>query len=79
MSQTSCERYGLLVPMRWLHADGDLSRPDHGDQYAERPLMRPKGVFKCPAKPPDRPCAQSRSSLPGVAATIEVAASIKSP
>jgi len=79
MSQTSCERYGLLVPMRWLHADGDLSRPDHGDQCAERPLMRPKGVLKCPGNSPDRPCPQSRRSHPGVAATIEFGATIKSP
>ena len=34
--------------MRWLHAGSDLSRPDHGDHCAERPLMRSERLPRCP-------------------------------
>ena len=40
MSQTFCERCGFPVPMRWLHAGGDLARPNHIHQCVDRPLMR---------------------------------------
>jgi hypothetical protein len=34
MSQISCERRGFAVPMRWRHAGGALSRPNHADRRA---------------------------------------------
>ena len=80
MSQTSCERRGFPVPMRWLHAGSDLSRPDHGHQCAERPLMRSERAPRCPLHAPDLACVQtSRSHPASVASTIEVGADIKSP
>jgi hypothetical protein len=35
MSQTSCERCGFPIPMRWLDAGGDLSRPNGIRQAAD--------------------------------------------
>jgi hypothetical protein len=55
MSQTSCARYGLLVPMRWLRAGEDLSRPGDVDQSADRPVMRSEGLSKCPRHAPGPP------------------------
>ena len=52
MSQTSCQRCGLLVPMRWLHAGGELFRPNHIHQCAVRPAMRSERLFKCPGHSP---------------------------
>jgi hypothetical protein len=40
MSQTSRNDCGFPVPMRWLHAGGDLSRPNSIHHYADRALMR---------------------------------------
>jgi hypothetical protein len=40
MSQTSGRRCGFPVPMRWLHAGGDLSRGNYIHQPADRSLMR---------------------------------------
>jgi hypothetical protein len=48
MSQSPCERRGFPVPMRWLRAGGDLSRPNHIHQSADRPLMRSERPPKCP-------------------------------
>ena len=52
MSQTSCRRCGFPVPMRWLRAGGDLSRPNPIPQSAVRPLMRseraPKRLLHSP-------------------------------
>ena len=80
MSQTSCERRGFPVPMRWLHAGGDLSRPNHGDQCADRPLMRSERSPRCLLHAPDLACVQTCRSRPaGVAPTIELGADIKSP
>jgi hypothetical protein len=53
MSQTFCERCGFLVPMRWLHAGGDLARPNHIHQCVDRPLMRSKRPPKCFLHSPD--------------------------
>ena len=80
MSQTSCERGGFPVPMRWLHAGDDLSRPNHVDQCVERPLMRSEPPPRCLSHSPDLACVQTCSSHPAsVAPTIEVGAGIKSP
>ena len=38
MSQTACERPRLPVALRWLHAGGDLSRRNHANQPADRPV-----------------------------------------
>ena len=62
MSQTSGRRCGFPVPMRWLHAGGDLSRPNHIHQSADRSLMRSADA--------EMPTALSR---PRVRADIEVA------
>ena len=43
MTQAYCERRDFPVPTRWLYAGSDLSRPDHSDQCAERPLISSKG------------------------------------
>jgi len=52
MSQTSCERYGLLVRMRRLNASDDLSRPNHIDQSAVSPLDTPRRPPKPYRTPP---------------------------
>lgn len=39
MSQTACQRRRFPVPLRWLHAGGDLSRQNHADQRAYRRLI----------------------------------------
>src|SRR5262245_10013131 len=50
MSQTSCERCGFPVPMRWRRAGGDLARLNHLDQCAERPFQVPAEVpYRMPA------------------------------
>ena len=79
MTQAYCERRDFPVPTRWLYAGSDLSRPDHGDQCAQRPLMRSERLLRCPLQLPTSPVYTSRS-LPGsVAPDIKVGADIKSP
>jgi len=41
MRQISCEHRGFAVPTRRLNASDDLSRPNHIDQSAVRPLCAP--------------------------------------
>jgi hypothetical protein len=80
MSQTSCRRCGFPVPMRWLHAGGDLSRPNHIHQSAERPLMRSERPPKYLLHSPDLACVQtSRWHRAGVPPIIKIGANIKSP
>ncbi|HSB59368.1 MAG TPA: hypothetical protein VLD66_07160 [Methyloceanibacter sp.] len=80
MSQTSCERCGFPVPIRWRRAGGDLARPNHVDQCAERPSMRSGPPPRCLSHAPDLACVQTGSSHPArVTSTIEVGAAIKSP
>ena len=80
MNRTSCERRHFPIPMRWLHAGGDLARPDHSNQRADCPLMRSKRTPKCSLQVPDLACVQTCSSHPAnVTSTIKVGASIKSP
>ena len=78
MSPTNCERF--LVPMRWLHAGGDLSRPNQIHQCADRVLMRSERSPRCPLHSPGLPslqtCGWRRASVPP---TIELSADIKSP
>ena len=79
MSQTSCERCGFPVPMRWLYAGGDLARPNHIHQCPDRPDALPTPA-EVPIACSDLACVQTCSSHPArVASTIEGGASIKSP
>ena len=59
MSQTACERRRLPVALRWLHAGGDLSRPNHANQRTDRRLIRstqtPRSLLRA-SKPPSTPC-----------------------
>jgi hypothetical protein len=80
MSQTSCERCGFPVPMRWRRAGGDLARPNHVDQCAQRPWMRSEPPLTCLSHAPDLACGQTCSSHSArVTPTIELGAGIKSP
>jgi len=56
MTQAYCERCHFPVPMRWLYAGSDLSRADHDDQCAERPLMRSERLPRCPLQAPHLAC-----------------------
>ena len=80
MSQTACERRHVLAPMRWLHAGGDLSRHNHANQPADRPLIRSTRPPRLPIArfqvPPPHP---SRSPGASFAPTIMAGAKIKSP
>ena len=80
MSQTACERRNVLATMRWLRAGGGLSRHNHANQRADRPLIRSSRPPRCPlhaSKPPFH--TPSRSPGASFAPTIIPAAKIKSP
>ena len=78
MSQTSCRRCGFPVPIRWLRAGGDFSRPNHIPQSAVRPLMRSERAPKCLLYSPDLACVQtSRWRRAGVPPIIKIGANIK--
>ena len=80
MTQTSCERRGFPVPMRWVRARGDLSRPHHIHQSADHPLMRSERPPKCLLHSPGLACVQTCSwRCAGVPPTIEIGANMKSP
>jgi hypothetical protein len=67
MSQTPYKRRGFPVPMRWLHADGDLSQSHPSSQ-------------KCLLHSPDLPYVQKCSwPHPGVPSISDIGAGIKSP
>jgi hypothetical protein len=79
MSQTCCKRCGCPGPMRWLHAGGDLFRPNGIHQHADRELM-------CSDQPPKRlrsvelPYLRTRRSKPVILTpVIRRGAGIKSP
>ena len=79
MSQTSYERCGFPVPMRWLDAGGDLPRPNGIHQAANRALMPSEHSPKCLPHSPDLPCDHTcRWPRAGVLPIIEIGASIKS-
>jgi hypothetical protein len=80
MSQTFCERCSFPAPMRWLHAGGDLSQPNHIHQCTDHTLMRSEHQPKMPsglARP--RVCADCSWRRPGVPSIIDIGAGIKSP
>ena len=80
MSQTFCRRCGFPVPMRWLHAGGDLSRPNHIHQPADRPLTRSERPPKCLLRSPNLASLQTSSwRRAGVPPIIEIGANINSP
>jgi hypothetical protein len=80
MSQTSRKRCGFPVPMRWLHAGGDLSRPNSIHQCGDRALMRSEHPPKCLLHSADLLYVQTRRSNPvSVTSVIELGAGIKSP
>jgi hypothetical protein len=79
MSQTSCERCGFPVPMRWLHAGGDLAQPNGILQCADRTSMRSEHLPKCLPHSADLPYLQTHPSNPvSLTPTIEPSARIKS-
>jgi hypothetical protein len=80
MSQTSGQRCGFPVPMRWLHPGSDLSPANHIHQRADRPLTRSQRPPKPLSHPADLPCIQTSSwHRASLAPTIELGANIKSP
>ena len=80
MSQTSRERCGFPVPMRWLHAGGDLAQPNGILQCADRTSMRSEHPPKCLPHSADLPYLQTpRSNPASVTSIIELGAGIKSP
>jgi hypothetical protein len=79
MSQTSCRRCGLLVPLRWRHAGGDLSRPNHSHQRAVRPLIRSEHLPRRPRHSSHLPGLRiSRGRSDNVPPTIDLGANGKS-
>jgi hypothetical protein len=80
MSYTSCEYFAWLLPIYWLSAGGDLSRPSHIHTSAVRTVTRPEAVSKCPEHPPNLPCVQTCAwCRTGVPPAIDRNANIKSP
>jgi hypothetical protein len=80
MTQTPCDRYDLLVLVRWFGSGGSLSRPDDVDQCADRPVMRPESLSKYPGHSPDLSCVQTcRWRRAGVLTKINLRPHIKSP
>ncbi len=80
MSQTSSERRRFLVPLRWIHAGGDLSRLDSRRSIHPAPVDTLQALAETPFSRSRPPCLQaSRSPRPSVAPTSELGANIKSP
>ena len=79
MSQISCERCGFPVPMRWLHAGGDLAQPNGIRQRTDRPSIRSERPLKVFPHSPDLACGQTcNSHLANIAPSIEIGTNIKS-
>ena len=80
MIKTSCERRSFPASMRWLHAGGDLPRPNSIHQCTDRALMRFKRPPKCLLHSADLPYVQTtRVKSCQRHPIIEVGPSIKSP
>jgi hypothetical protein len=77
MSQTSCERCGFPIPMRWLHAGGALFPPYSIHQRASgRSERAPKRLLHSP----ELPCLRTRTpNCASATSIIKVRAGIKSP
>jgi hypothetical protein len=79
MSQTSCERCGFPIPMRWLHAGGALSPPYNIHQCTHRASVRSKRSPKRLLHSPELPYLQTRRPNSASATSItKVGAAIKS-
>jgi len=50
MTKSSCERFCLPGPMRWLHAGGDFAQPSAIHQCAHRESLRSERPPKSLAK-----------------------------
>ena len=80
MSQTCCERCGFPIPMRWLHAGGDLSQSNHIHQCTDRALMRSEHQPKCLLHSHKPAYVQIGSwRHPGIPPILDIGAGIKSP
>jgi hypothetical protein len=80
MSQTSGKHCGFPVPIRSLHAGGDLSRPNRIHRCPDRALMRSEHPPKYRLHPAELPYVQIRNLNPvSVTSIIELGAGIKSP
>ena len=80
MSQTSCKRRGFPIPLRWLHAGGDLSRPNHIHQCTDRVSLRSEHPPKALSHSADLPYNHTRTSHPvSVRPIIKLGAGIKNP
>jgi hypothetical protein len=80
MSQTASEPRRFPVPLRWLHAGGDLSRPDSPQSIHPAPVDLLQAPAETPfslSRPPLRPSIQVAS--PQCRAHSELGANIKSP
>ena len=80
MSQTSSERRRFPVPLRWLHAGGDLSRPNSRQSIHPAPVDTLQAPAETPfslSRPPLRASIQVAS--PQCRAHSELGANIKSP
>ena len=80
MSQTALQPRDLPVPMLWLHAGNDLSRPDQRRRHAVRSLIRSARLPRCLLH------ASNLARMPihrphpvGVTSTFQLGAAIKSP
>jgi hypothetical protein len=79
MSQPPCER-DFSVPMPWLRAGGDLSRPNHCARRTVRSLIRSERLPRCLLYASNLACVQIPRPRPvGVTSTTEFGAAIKSP
>ena len=78
MSQTACQRRRFPVPLRWLHAGGDLSRRNHANQPARSPVDTPstRQPLRTPCCAPPHPVQVAGASF---APTAMTSAKIKSP
>ena len=63
MRQTSDERCAFPIPIRWLRPSDDLSRPNHGDQCVEHPLMRSERPPKANSRLPNSPACRHADRL----------------
>ena len=80
MIKTSRERRSFPASMPWLHAGGDLPRPNSIPQCTDRALMRFERPPNCLLHSADLPYVQTtRVKSCQRHAIIEVGASIKSP
>ena len=80
MSQTALERRRFPVPMRWLHAGNDPSRPGQPGRRDVRSLVRFKRLPRCLLYASNLASGLIRRPHPvGVTSTLQLGAAIKSP